>query len=59
MHPTHQISDSSKYYMRFEREAKEMSRGIVRAMFSRRQAAVHHPVGCLARPLSNNLKQIK
>jgi hypothetical protein len=36
-----------------------MSHGNVKAMFSHRQAPVHHPAGCLIRSLSNNLKQIK
>ena len=36
--------------MQFEREAKGMSPGIVKDMFSLRQAPVHHPADCLARP---------
>ncbi len=50
MHPTHQVPGSGNSFMQLEREAKGMSPGIVKDMFSLRQAPVHHPADCLARP---------
>lgn len=37
MHPPHQVSDSGRYYIRLEREAKAAPHGLVEAMFFKRQ----------------------